>query len=549
MGHKNNKPSAFTLNHFAKIYAFKFRIDEENMMEKLWGDNFYDPKTKEWTTKNTGSGSCKRGFVQHGSPNDLLDMMILHLPLPCTAKKYRVENLYEDPSDDVYANAIRNCDPNGLLMFYVSKMIPASNESGRFFAFGHVFSGKVSPSMKVRIMGPNYVPYETRDLNVRGVQRTLVWMGQTQVTLLDVPSRNTVALIGLDLFVTKNAILTNCGKSSLMFSILQQRPVFDKMPQRDTVSYNALVFGYASIGNMGMARMIHVRDVVLWNSLLRGSATVDMHAKCRKLEKSVRFFDDMSVKNWVSWSALIAGVFSACAAIKSYTIGVQLHWLTIKGMLQSNVCVENAILDMYGKCGALAEARLVFEEMQIRDAVSWNAIIVAYEQNGNVDETLHLLVWMLCSGLESDEFTFGSVLKACAGLQSLKDGRFSLQEQSEVAQKFFSQMLEVGAKPDNFTFATVLDTCANLATVSLRRQIHGQIIKQEMQSDVFINMHDSRFIFEKSQNKDFGTRNAMISGYANHGFGLDAIRIFELMKVNNVKPNHAFSNIQHHLSN
>ncbi|GKA51570.1 pentatricopeptide repeat-containing protein [Tanacetum coccineum] len=72
-----------------------------------------------------------------------------------------------------------------------------------------------------------------------------------------------------------------------------------------------------------------------------------------------------------------------------------------------------------------------------------------------------------------------------------------------------------------------------------------------MQSDVFIcstlvdmyskcgNMQDSRLIFEKSQNKDFVTWNAMISGYANHGFGLDAIRIFELMKVNNVKPNHA----------
>lgn len=583
--------------------------------------------------------------------------------------------------------------------------------------------------------------------------------------------------------------------------------MFDKMPQRDTVSYNALVFGYAGIGNMGMAQMIFdeipARDVVSWNSLVSGylqngscwkcvevfmwirkegvridattfavvlkaclgledyglgvqlhglivrtgfvndvvagSATVDMYAKCRKLEESVRFFDEMPVKNWVSWSALIAGcvqndeyfdglrlfkdmqkeeglgvsqslyasvfrscaglsalrfgsqlhghslkmnfgsdtivgtatldmyakcgrlcdakklfyrlsihnlqsynaiiigcarvdqgfealqifhnlmktdlgfdditlsgAFSACAAIKSYTIGVQIHGLTIKSLLQSNVCVENAMLDMYGKCGALAAARSVFEEMQIRDAVSWNAIIAAYEQNGNVDETLHLLVWMLSSGLEPDEFTFGSVLKACAGLQSLNYGMevhgriiksgmglesfvgsalvdmyckcakvedaeklhermeeqtmvswnaiisgFSMQEQSEEAQKFFSQMLEVGAKPDNFTFATVLDTCANLATISLGRQIHGQIIKQEMQSDVFIcstlvdmyskcgNMQDSRLIFEKSQNKDFVTWNAMISGYANHGFGLDAIRIFELMKVNNVKPNHA----------
>lgn len=253
---------AFTLNHFAKLYAFKFDIDEAKMMEMLWGDNFYDPKTNEWTTKNTGSESCKRGFVQYVYEpvrqiidmcmNDrqkdvlwpclkklgvfirsedkkrltgmalmkcvmqkwlpavnLLEMMLLHLPSASVAQRYRIENLYEGPSDDVYANAIRNCDPNGPLMFYVSKVIPASNESGRFFAFGRVFSGKVSPGMKVRIMGPNYVPGETSDLNVRSVHRTLVWMGRTQVTLLDVPCGNTVALVGLNQFVTKNAVLTN----------------------------------------------------------------------------------------------------------------------------------------------------------------------------------------------------------------------------------------------------------------------------------------------------------------------------------------------------
>ncbi|GKA25867.1 pentatricopeptide repeat-containing protein [Tanacetum coccineum] len=160
---------------------------------------------------------------------------------------------------------------------------------------------------------------------------------------------------------------------------------------------------------------------------------------------------------------------------------------------------------MYCKCSKVEHAEKLHERMEEETTVSWNAII---------------------SG-------------------------FSLQEQSEEAQKFFSQMLEVGAKPDNFTFATVLDTCANLATISLGRQIHGQIIKQEMQSNVFIcstlvdmyskcgNIQDTRLIFEKSQNKDFVTWNAMISGYANHGFGLDAICIFELMKVNNVKPNHA----------
>ena len=73
----------------------------------------------------------------------LLEMMIWHLPSPATAQKYRVENLYEGPLDDQYANAIRTCDADGPLMLYVSKMIPASDK-GRFFAFGRVFAGTVS---------------------------------------------------------------------------------------------------------------------------------------------------------------------------------------------------------------------------------------------------------------------------------------------------------------------------------------------------------------------------------------------------------------------
>ncbi|KAL0284936.1 UNVERIFIED_CONTAM: Elongation factor 2 [Sesamum radiatum] len=140
--------------------------------------------------------------------NALLEMMIFHLPSPATAQKYRVENLYEGPLDDAYASAIRNCDPEGPLMLYVSKMIPASDK-GRFFAFGRVFAGKVSTGLKVRIMGPNYVPGEKKDLYVKSVQRTVIWMGKRQETVEDVPCGNTVAMVGLDQYITKNATLTN----------------------------------------------------------------------------------------------------------------------------------------------------------------------------------------------------------------------------------------------------------------------------------------------------------------------------------------------------
>jgi elongation factor 2 len=252
---------AFTLTVFAKMYAAKFGVEFDKMMEKLWGDNFFDPKTKKWTKKHTGEKTCMRAFVQFcyepirrvidAAMNDnkdklwpmleklkvkeklkpadfdllgkplmkrimqtwlpadvaLLEMIIYHLPSPATAQKYRADTLYEGPLDDKYAESIRNCDSAGPLMLYVSKMIPTADK-GRFLAFGRVFSGTVKTGMKVRILGPNYVPGEKKDLYVKSIQRTVICMGRRQDAVEDVPSGNTVAMVGLDQFISKNATLT-----------------------------------------------------------------------------------------------------------------------------------------------------------------------------------------------------------------------------------------------------------------------------------------------------------------------------------------------------
>ncbi|CAA0820314.1 Pentatricopeptide repeat-containing protein [Striga hermonthica] len=584
------------------------------------------------------------------------------------------------------------------------------------------------------------------------------------------------------------------------------RKAFDKMPQRDVVSWNSLISGYAVSGKMDLAQSIFgsmpERDVISWNSLISGylhtgnclrpveifmemgkeglaydettfavvlkacsclencylgyqvhcvvvksgfeddvvtgSAILDMYAKCKNLDESLHFFHTMPVRNWVSWSAIIAGciqndehirglqlfkemqregigvsqsiyasvfrscaslsdlalgcqlqshalksdfgsdtivgtamldmyakcdslvnaqkvfdflpdynlqshnalitgyarshcgfegfelfirllrsglgfdeislsgAFSACAVIRGRLEGTQLHSLAAKTPFLHSICVANAILDVYGKCGSLHEARQIFDEMEVRDAVSWNSVIAACEQNKN-DETLSLFVSMLRLRMEPDEFTFGSVLKACAGERALGHGKevhgrviksglgkdsfvgsvladmyckcgmvdeaaeklhwkmedqtlvswnaiiagLSSAEQSERAQKFFSSMLETGLRPDSFTYATILDTCSNVANVGLGRQIHAQIIKQELQSDVYIastlvdmyskcgDLLDSVMVFEKSSKRDFVTWNAMACAYAYHGLGREALITFERMKLEGIVPNHA----------
>merc|ERR1712224_1105157 len=106
----------------------------------------------------------------------LLSMIVLRLPSPIAAQKYRVENLYEGPMDDAAANAIKACDPAGPLMMYVSKMVPTSDK-GRFYAFGRVFSGTIATGQKVRIQGPHYKPGAKEDLNVKNIQRTVLMLG------------------------------------------------------------------------------------------------------------------------------------------------------------------------------------------------------------------------------------------------------------------------------------------------------------------------------------------------------------------------------------
>lgn len=108
----------------------------------------------------------------------LLEMMVLHLPSPRAAQKYRTSYLYEGPQEDAMATAMRACDPNGPLMIYISKMVPSADK-GRFYAFGRVFSGTVSSGQKVRIMGANYKIGKKDDLYEKNITRTVLMMGRS----------------------------------------------------------------------------------------------------------------------------------------------------------------------------------------------------------------------------------------------------------------------------------------------------------------------------------------------------------------------------------
>jgi len=248
---------AFTLKQFAEMYSEKFKIDVNKLMRKLWGDNFFNLKSKKWQSQKEEDN--KRSFNMYVldpiykvfdaimnykkddtvsllqklnielKPEDkdkdgkqllkvvmrtwlpagetLLQMIAIHLPSPVTAQKYRMEMLYEGPLDDEAAVAVKNCNPDGPLMMYISKMVPTSDK-GRFYAFGRVFSGRVATGMKARIMGPNYTPGKKEDLAEKAIQRTILMMGRYTEAIEDVPCGNICGLVGVDQFLVKTGTIS-----------------------------------------------------------------------------------------------------------------------------------------------------------------------------------------------------------------------------------------------------------------------------------------------------------------------------------------------------
>ena len=259
----------FSLTTFARMYAKKFKQDKKKLVKKLWGDNYYNPKEKKWSTEPQDE-SVQRAFCVNilepliklartvitgkkevyspllekigikltpeemettgkilmrnvmqkwiDASDALIEMIILHLPSPKVSQKYRTVYLYQGPIDDECAKAMINCDPQGPVMMFVSKMVPTS-DNGRFYAFGRVFSGTIKSGEKVRILGPQYVPGKQRDLSIKTVQRVVVMMGKKTEDVVDIPCGNTCSLVGVDDAILKQGTITTSPVANIIRSM------------------------------------------------------------------------------------------------------------------------------------------------------------------------------------------------------------------------------------------------------------------------------------------------------------------------------------------
>ncbi|KAJ8641067.1 hypothetical protein MRB53_017761 [Persea americana] len=171
------------------------------------------------------------------------------------------------------------------------------------------------------------------------------------------------------------------------------------------------------------------RDVVVWSSII-GS-----YSRRGDAVKTMSLFHQMRMEGIGPNSVTLLAVIGACTSLSSAGFSSAIHGYAVKSGLDSEVFVGNSLIDMYAKCGCLKSSSRVFEEMPVRDPVSWSALISCYGRHGRGNEALRIFHEMREEGIEPDEITLLAVLSACnhAGLV-------------DQAQQLFNQAPSPGAE-------------------------------------------------------------------------------------------------------
>ncbi|CAK9234682.1 unnamed protein product [Sphagnum troendelagicum] len=326
-------------------------------------------------------------------------------------------------------------------------------------------------------------------------------------------------------------------------------------------------------------------DVVSWTVMIFG------HIRCGQGQKALELFQQMQQEGVQPNPVTFVGVVNACASLVALEEGRCAHEQIIQSGCESDVSVGNSLIDMYGKCGSMEDARRVFNEMPSHNVVSWTTIIFGYVKSGQGQKALELFqqmqqedvsigsslvdMYTKCGSMEDAWGVFNKMpsrdvvswtamifghVKYGQGLKALELFRQMQQEgsrdvvswtvmmlghvkcgQGQKALRLFRQMQQEGVLPNAVTFMVVLNACASVVALEEGRRVHEQITQSSCESDVFVgnslidmyakcgSMEDAWRVFNTMPSRDVVSWNAMLGGFALHGHGQEALAHFERM--------------------
>ena len=268
------------------------------------------------------------------------------------------------------------------------------------------------------------------------------------------------------------------------------------------------------------------------------SSLISMYAKCGIISKAQQIHDEFQARNVVTWNAMITGyarhgqalealncygrmknegifpnhvtficILKACGIIGAIDKGKQIHSkvvISIKDSMEKDlVIIGSALVDMYVKCGLIAIAQKVHNDLRVRNVVTWSILIAGYVQQGKGHEALNSYEKMRSEGILPDAITFTCILKACGNIGDAHGGRL-----------VHGIAIETGVSTDTLLGSTIV----------------GFYIKSGF-------LDESRKVFDGITRRDALLWGVIIAGYVQHGFCLAAIGLYIKMLGENVVPN------------
>ncbi|XP_015966409.1 pentatricopeptide repeat-containing protein At3g14330 [Arachis duranensis] len=288
--------------------------------------------------------------------------------------------------------------------------------------------------------------------------------------------------------------------------------VFEVMPQRNVVSWNTLIAGFA-----GQGRVFEMLDAF---RVMQGEAM------------------------GFSWVTLTT-VLPVCGQVTALHSGKEIHGQIVKSKKRGDVPLLNSLMDMYAKCGAIGYCRKVFDRMQNKDLTSWNTMLSGYSINGQIDEAMALFDEMISNNVRPDGITFVALLSGCSHSGLTSEGN-----------RLFHVMQNYGVKPSLEHYACLVDMLGRSGKIheglavaeSLPMKPSGSIWGSLLNScrlygNVSLAETVAERLFEIEPNNS-GNYVMLSNIYANAGMWEEVKRVREMMAMRGIKKDAGCSWIQ-----
>ncbi|URE24797.1 PPR repeat [Musa troglodytarum] len=211
------------------------------------------------------------------------------------------------------------------------------------------------------------------------------------------------------------SMYSNCG------SMHTAQRLYDDMSPKNLVASTAMVFGYAKLGKIAVARSIFDqmtdKDLICWSAMISGYAESDQPNEALKL------FNEMQLLGVKPDQITMLSVISSCANMGAIDQAKWVHIFVDKNGFHQILSIRNALIDMYSKCGSLADARTIFDETAYKDVITWTSMITGFAMHGNGRSALAVFDHMILEGVKPNGVTFISLLYACSHAGLVDEGR------------------------------------------------------------------------------------------------------------------------------